>query len=499
MDQRTSAEALAADVAATSPDAARAVHKPSLLTKLAYGLGMVAYAVKDHGLKYFLLIFYAQVVGLDPRFVSTALLIALIADAFSDPIVGYWSDNLRSKWGRRHPFMYAVAVPVTVAYYFLWVPPHGWGQEALFVYLLAMTVVIRTLITFYETPAAALAAEITSDYDERATLMGWRAFFGWSGGNVLTIISFTVIFPAMATATIPNGQFNPESYRIYAMMACAVMFFAIMFSALGTHGEISHFPEAPPRRQLTLGAIFGEIFETLKTRSFAALFIASLLGFIASGFGASLTFYISTYFWGFTPTEIGILTSGVFISAAIGSPLAPVISRKWGKKRGAIFIGLLAFIGSPLPIVLRLAGLMPENGDPLLFPIIFAAITIDVALIICYQVLAGSMIADLVEDAEVRTHRRSEGLFFSAATFMRKWGEGFGIVLAGFVLAAIGLGAGAQQGEVSDDTIFLLGAVYVPVVLSLFLAVMACISFYQITREGHEENLRTLGSRSSGS
>ncbi|MEE4348879.1 MAG: MFS transporter [Pacificimonas sp.] len=485
----------------TRPDgtnAAAAVEgppKPSFLTKFAYGFGMVAYAVKDHGLKYFLLIFYAQVIGLDPRFVSSALLIAIVADAFSDPVVGYWSDNLRSRWGRRHPFMYAVAVPVTVAYYFLWVPPQGWGDEALFVYLLVMTVVVRTLITFYETPAAALAAEITSDYDERATLMSWRAFFGWSGGNVLTVVSFLVIFPAMATATIPNGQFNPESYRIYAMMACGVMFCAIMFSAIGTHGQIPHFPKAPPQRTLTLRTIFVEMMETLKTRSFAALFIASLLGFIASGFGASLAFYFSTYFWGFSPPEIGLLTAGVFLSAAIGAPLAPIVSRRWGKKKGAIIIGLVAFIGSPLPIMLRLMGLMPENGDPLLFPIIFAAIVIDVALIICYQVLAGSMIADLVEEAEVRTDRRSEGLFFSASTFVRKWGEGFGIVLAGFILSGIGLGAGLQQGEVSEQTLFLLGVVYVPIVLGLFLSVIACISFYEVSREGHEENLRQLGAR----
>ena len=473
--------------------------KPSLGTKFAYGLGMIAYAVKDHGLKYFLLIFYAQVIGLDPRLVSTALLIALIADAFSDPIVGYWSDNLRSKWGRRHPFMYGVAVPVTIAYYFLWVPPAGWEQEALFVYLLVMTIAIRTLITFYETPAAALVAELTTDYDERASLMSWRSFFGWSGGNVLTVISFTLIFPAMATVAIPNGQFNPDSYRIYALMACSVMFAAIMISALGTHGQIAHFPPAPPKRHLTLAMIFREIFETLRTRSFAALFVASLLGYIASGFAASLAFYFSTYFWGFTPTEIGLLTSGVFISAIIGAPMAPIISRKWGKKKGAIFMGLLAFIGSPLPTLLRLMGLMPENGDPLLFPIIFAAITIDVALIICYQILAASMIADLVEDAEIRTHRRSEGVFFAASTFMRKWGEGFGIVLAGFVLSGIGLAAGAQQGEVSDATLFRMGAVYIPITLGLYMSVIACISFYKLTREGHEDNLRRLDERRQAS
>ena len=83
-----------------------------MLTKLAYGFGSIAYGVKDGGLKYFLLLFYGQVIGVDQLLVGAAILVALVADAFSDPIVGYWFDNLRSRWGRRHPFMYVAAVPI---------------------------------------------------------------------------------------------------------------------------------------------------------------------------------------------------------------------------------------------------------------------------------------------------------------------------------------------------------------------------------------------------
>ena len=351
---------------------------PSLWTKFAYGFGSIAYGIKDQGFKYFLLIFYAQVVGLDARLVSTAILIALIADAFSDPIVGYWSDNFRSKWGRRHPFMYAAALPIVFSYFFLWTPPDGWSQQALFWYVVALSILIRTLITFYETPSAALAAELTGDYDERSSLLSWRYYFGWSGGNIMTVVSFLLIFPAFATAAIPNGQFNPESYRVYALIACGIILVAILVSSLGTHARIKELPQAPPKRHLTLGTIFREMIHTFSSRSFGALFAASLLGYVASGLGAGLAFYFSTFFWGFSPQQIGIITAGVFVSAIIGSMLAPIASRTLGKKRGAIIIGLVAFIGSPLPIFLRLLGVMPENGDPILFPIILAATVIDV-------------------------------------------------------------------------------------------------------------------------
>jgi Na+/melibiose symporter-like transporter len=468
---------------------------PGAGTSFAYGFGAVAYGIKDGGFKYFLLLFYAQVIGLDARLVSIALLVALVSDAFSDPIAGYWSDNFRSKWGRRHPFMYASALPVAVSYYFLWDPPSGWGQTQLFWYVLILSIVIRTFITFYETPSAALAPELTSDYDGRSKLLSWRYFFGWTGGNAMTVANFVLIFPLFATAAIPNGQFNPEAYSAYGLVASMLMFAAIMVSAIGTHGHIKRLPEAPPPRRLTLKTIFQEIFETLASRSFKALFGASLLGYIASGLSAGLAFYFSTYFWGFSSQQIGFITAGVFLSAVIGSTLAPWAGRRFGKKRGAISIGLIAFLGSPLPIFLRLIGVMPANGDPVLFPIILIATTIDVGLLIAYQILAASMIADLVEEAELKTHRRSEGLFFAATTFMRKCGEGGGIVLAGFIVTGAGLAAGAQQGQVPEDTLTRLGTVYVPTILALWLSMVAVISLYSLTREQHEENLRALKER----
>ncbi|MGB7406101.1 MAG: MFS transporter [Pacificimonas sp.] len=471
----------------------------SVGTRAAYGFGSVAFGVKDNGFKYFLLLFYAQVVGLDARLVSFALLIALVSDAFSDPVVGYWSDNFRSKWGRRHPFMYAAAIPVSVGYYFLWVPPVGWGQAEMFWYVVVLSVVIRALITFYETPSAALAPELTSDYDERSSLLSWRYYFGWTGGNSITVVTFALIFPAFVTTSIDNGQFNRDAYQAYGLISAALIFIAIMVSSLGTHGQIKHLNLPPPKRNLTLGRIFAEIFQTLSSRSFLALFVASLLGFIASGMSASLAFYFSTFFWGFTSAQIGILTFCVFISAIIGSTLAPVVSRKLGKKRGAIIVGLIAFLGAPLPIFLRLLDVLPPNGTDFIFWFVVIANTIDVGLIICYQILAASMIADLVEEAELRTGRRSEGLFFAAATFMRKCGEGAGIVVAGFVLTAVGLATGARQGEVSDDTLFTLGAVYVPTILTLWLTMIAVISFYRLTRAGHEDNLKKLAERNAAS
>ncbi len=464
----------------------------SFMTKLSYGFGAVAFGVKDNGFAYFLLLFYSQVIGVDARLVGLALTAALFIDAFIDPVVGYWSDNFRSRWGRRHPFMYAAAIPITATYFLLWNPPRGWSEMALFWYLLVLAVLIRVLISVYEIPSTAMAPELSEDYDERSSLQSYRSYFGWTGGNAMTVFMFAVLFPMFATTAIPNGQFNRDAYATYGMIASGLILVSIMVSSLGTHGHIQNLKAPPPKRILTPVKIFQEIFETLANRSFIALFIAAIFGAVASGLSAALAFYFYTYFWGFTTQQSGFVTMGVFVSAIIGAVLAPIISRTIGKKRGAIIIGLIAFLGSPVPIVLRLAHVLPGNESPAIFWIVFFTTMFDVGLIICFQILSGAMMGDLVEQAELKTGRRSEGIFFAASAFIRKVVGGLGLIAATMVLTLSGLPAGANPTQVSPETIWKLGAFYVPTILSLWMAMLAVMSAYTLTRTGHEENLRKL-------
>lgn len=471
---------------------------PSLKTKLAYGFGSVAYGVKDNGFNYFLLLFYSQVIGLDARLVGLAITIALILDAISDPIVGYWSDNLRSRWGRRHPFMYAAALPVAGTYFLLWNPPVGWDQQSLFWYLLVLAVFIRLFITFYEIPSSALAPELAADYDDRSSLISWRYYFGWTGGNAMSVLMFMVIFPAFATVAIANGQFNRDSYELYGIISSVLILLAILVSAWGTQSQVANLQLAPPKRHLTVRLVFHEIFQTLGNRSFIALFVAAIFGAVATGLSAALAFYFGTYFWGFTPFEQGVVTISVFASAVIGAYLAPVATRHMGKKRGAMIIGLIAFIGSPLPLVLRLMGLLPENGTPFIFWFVLITNMIDVGLIICFQILTSAMIADLVEQSELKTGRRSEGLFFAAATFIRKAVQGLGLLAASFVLTWAQFPAGAAPEDVPADALWRLGAYYVPAILTLWMLMMATISTYRLSRSDHEENLQRLAAGRTG-
>ena len=181
-----------------------------------------------------------------------------------------------------------------------------------------------------------------------------------------------------------------------------------------------------------------------------------------------------------------------FIAAVIGFVLAPLATRRLGKKRGAILVGLTAFLGAPLPVILRLFGVLPENGTDFIFWFIFITQTIDVGLIICYGILFASMISDLVEQSELHTGRRSEGLFFSAVTFIRKCTQGLGLMAASLVLWLAEFPTGATAAEVGEEALWRLGAWYVPAILCLWLTMILVISTYRLDRADHEENLRRL-------
>ncbi len=467
------------------------VPRLELSTKLFYGVGTVAFGVKDNGFSYLLLIFYNQVVGLSAPAVGLAIMIAMIFDALLDPIVGQVSDHWRSRWGRRHPFMYAAAVPVALSYLALWNPPH-WPVGMLFFYLLATAIVIRTFITFYEVPSSALAAELTQGYDERTVLLSYRYFFGWVGGLTLNLIAFAVLL--RPDATHPVGQLNPAGYARYGVVAAAVMFVAILVSAIGTHRHIPNF-KVPPRRRLGLVAMAREMIATWSHRSFLMLTLAGLATSMAAGLAAAMNNYFNTFYWEFTARQIAILTAGVFASAFLALFTAPPLSRRFGKRpSGMVLIALAVGVGVT-PLLLRLAGVLPANHSLALLVIIFFTSITATALSIGGATMVSAMIADVVEDSELKTGRRSEGLFFSASSLIAKAVSGIGVFAASLILALIRFPAAARPGHVPPEVMRHLAMVYVPIALGLYAVAIALMFGYKITRASHRDTLAQLAAK----
>tara|TARA_R110002049_G_scaffold9747_15_gene48896 strand:- start:3487 stop:4920 length:1434 start_codon:yes stop_codon:yes gene_type:complete len=463
-------------------------------TKVAYGFGAVAYGVKDNAFTVFLLFFYSRVIGMPAEQVGLAIMLVLIVDAISDPLVGHISDNLHSPWGRRHPFMYFSALPVSISFYFLWNPPEL-SSELMFYYLLAMAVLVRTLITLFEVPSTSLIAELTPDYDERTKLVGFRGFFGYLGAIGLTIVAYIFFFPKTEAYAI--GLMNPEGYIKYAMLGAFMMFIAILISSIGTHNRIPYLKSPPPKRAFNARQTARELKQTLSNRSFLALMGATIFGSTASGLQLSSANFLFTLFWEFTSEQIGIINMSLIFSVFLAVIIAPRVSRRIGKKKAAILFWFTAASLAPMPYLLRVIGLFPDNGSPALLPTILGIYTIDMALFISANITISSMFADIVEDSETSTGRRSEGIFFASRKFLEKSVSGLGIFMTSTVLVMVGISETATPGSLDQTTLARWAFVYAPTLLCLYMLAISLVFRYRIDREMHEQNLRQLAEESS--
>lgn len=465
-----------------------AERKLSAATRLFYGIGAIPYGVKVNGLVSLLLLYYNQVVGLPALQVSLAIMVAMIADAVFDPVIGQVSDNWSSRWGRRHPFMYAAAIPLSLAYLLLWMPPR-WSPAGVTAYLIVVMIVARTFITLYEVPNSALAAELTSDFDERTKLLSYRGLFSSIGGLTLNLAAYSIFL--VPDSQHPVGQLNPAGYFHYGVAASATILLAILISSVGTQSQAMSVV-APTAKKLKPRAMLAEILSTIAHRSFLMVTASALFTSMGYGVQASLNVYIGTYFWGISAAKFSVLTIFVFIASGLAFLIVPPLSERYGKKQAAIGLTLFSVFSISILISCRLLGVAPPNESPLLLPLLVIQVLAVNTSSVGAAMLTGSMIADVVEDSQVKTGRRSEGVFFAALSLIQKVVSGVGIFAAGMVLFLINFPEHARPGHVDAAIIRNLALVFLPILWILYGASLLFLRGYAITRESHQAALQRL-------
>jgi GPH family glycoside/pentoside/hexuronide:cation symporter len=458
--------------------------------KLTYGLGSVAYGVSAAVLSASVLqLYFNQVIGLPAVWVGFAIMVSLLADVILDPLIGHASDNLRSAWGRRHPFMYAAAIPVALFFYFLWHAPQGLDGVTLLVFAVAMLIAVRVSVASYEIPSTALTPELAPDYDKRTSLLAFRWFFAISAIAVIQIVLYTVYL--RQDAANPLGVLNRERYAEFGSMAAVVMFVCILVSSAATHSSIPYL-HRPPERKTSFGKTVREIASVFANPALLVLMGANILGGSGLGITVALSNYFYLHLWDLKPQMIGPLASGGLLASVIGVFLAPFLSRYFGKKRA--MVGLLAssMVCGLLPISGRLLGIMPPNGSTLLYILLFADVVLTAAVGLMGLVILTSMVADVVEDQQVKTGARSEGVLFAANGLVPKFTTGLGAFIAGSLISLVGFPIRAQPGTVDPDIVRHLALYYIPCVILLNGGSVLVLSFYKIDRAVHERNVAQL-------
>ncbi|OQW40523.1 MAG: sodium:melibiose symporter [Proteobacteria bacterium SG_bin5] len=456
---------------------------------MSFGVGSVAYGIKDNGFATFLLLYYNQVMGLPAATVGTVIALVLVVEAFADPLVGYLSDNTRGAWGRRHPWMYGSALPVALGWLLLWNPPAGWSQGALLGYLFGAALLVRLALSMFEIPGAAIGPELSSDYDERTRLFAYRYLFGWIGGLAMLFLAYVVFL--VPDATHPVGLQNPLGYSRMALAGAIAMAGAILLSSLGLHREIPHLPPAEPQ-EASLAAHFAAFAQTVRNKAFLILMLAGVFAYSAQGVSFALSNYMYSFVWRFEGADLMLLPLVLLIGAGSAFVLAPILTRRGDKNRAAAVLVIACGVLLAGPYLLHWLGLFPAPGRPSTTYLLFAIFAVNTAAGVAGFILGASMLSDVTEDSQRRTGRRSEGVFFAGSFFVQKLVGGLGTFLAGQILALAAFPANATPGAVSEDVVERLAILFAGVVFAGYGAAGVANWFFPFGRAAHAERIAAV-------
>lgn len=457
-----------------------------LSTKLAFGAGQLAEGAMNAAFSLLLFFYYTQVLGLSGTLTGAGIFIALVFDAVTDPLVGSLSDGLRHRWGRRHPFMYASALPLALFFALVFSPPAGLGAVGLFAWLTVFAVLSRGSMTLYHVPHLALGAELSTDYRERTLIVAYRTFFGVLGAALLLVLGFVLFL--RATPEFPVGQLNPDAYSGFGLFFGLLMALAILISARGTHDRIPWLPRPPADLEPFGPARFlREILEALSNPSFRAVFLALIWFYVARGVDAVLLVHMGTYFWELPTEQLRWFAVMSILGVLVGTPMWAALRRSL-EKRTAFVIGILWFSSIvTLPPMFKILGWFPAQSSALYYPTILTATFVGALSVGGALMASGSMLADVADEHELRTRRRQEGIFFGALSFSSKASIGIGGFIAGIGLDLIRFPTTAAPGTVPEPVVVALGVLYGPGVFGAALLAVWAASRYTIDRDRHGE------------
>ncbi len=486
--------------------------KVPFATKFNYAFGQIGEAAFMSLTITFAAIYYNQALRLRADLVGWALALAVFFDAVSDPVIGALSDRWKSKWGRRHPFLFIAPVPLALCLYFLFTPPLSLTalqqgtqlppQMPLFIWMAVWHILARFFLTLYIVPHLALGAELSSDYNERASVFGFNAMFGY---GFITFFGFIAWKMLEGTSTraydgqIVPRHLNASSYPPVVFLACCLVIMGIWVCAFGTRKEIGHLARPSQNLpRLTPLTIVRDIYQTCQNRNYLMLLIALFFFSLTWGMGETLLPYLNTYFWEMEGTQLKWFAFTMMIGYISGALVTPFWIKKFGKRLVCTAMAALYFIVIPIPVLARLMGwnlLISANGTTQLFLFLMVH-----SAIYCHcggglNVVVMSMLADIVDQHALKTGRVQTGIFYAARTFFSKASYSFATLIAGLALTyLVRLPVGAVPDKLPPDVITRLGWVHQLGCIGALVSVFFYAQ-YRLTKTDHARIREQLESR----
>jgi GPH family glycoside/pentoside/hexuronide:cation symporter len=457
--------------------------------KIVFAFGNTPSGIMVNSLNWLTMPIYNMALGVSPVLLGFAMGIPKIWDALTDPWMGNITDNTRTRWGRRRPFLAIGAVLGALVYAFIWNPPKL-GETGLFIYFTFIGILLSTAYTVYIVPMNGLASELTYDYNERTRLMTWRA---WGGTLFGLVIAWTYKLCFLGTAQGASMQAGIRkvlghgttdrimqffgSTELEGARAMGWIFAGLILLTGITPAFVLREKVSATRNQRKIG--FKESFGyTLKNRTF--LLLCGIVFFVISGIFmiAPLQSYICIYYIYDGDRAAGAQLIGLSqtvwtIANMISIPIIGWCGVRFGKKQTLLAAMALAIIGN----LLRWVCMNPR------YPYLFLANQALMAPgMVAIWIMEASMIADVTDMDELETGLRREGMFGAVQSFVFKLSNAAVLGVSGLLIAFTGVNIDLI-GPQDQPTVLKMRMLFT-FVPAIFIAIAALFAWrYPLTRE----------------
>ena len=427
--------------------------------------------------------------GMSPALVGLLGALPRLTDAITDPLMGYISDNTKSKWGRRRPYMFFGAIAVGVVFALLWQLPRGQSESFYFWFFLAGSLIFFLAYTVYATPWVALGYELTPDYHERTRLMGVQNFIG----NIAYMIS-PYFLAIMYSKTMFDDVVDGAAYLAIMIAVVAIGLGILPAVFLRERFKAADSTDDEEQPGSGIGHIIMDFLrgfgKTLKFAPFLKLCAATFLVFNGFILIASFQSYVIIYYVFGGDASAGaefVGHSGLLqaVTALAVIALVTWMATKIGKRRAFFVSTGVSMVG----YALKWFCYTPDNPWLVLIPAPLMAFGLAGLF-----TLMPSMVADVVDMDELNTHERREGMYGSIFWWVVKLGQSVAIFGGGLLLVATGFDVDLGGGQ-SAETIRLMRLfdAFVPCLAS-GVAIWS-IATYSITEEKAHEVRSQLEAR----
>jgi GPH family glycoside/pentoside/hexuronide:cation symporter len=461
-----------------------------LWLKLIYGSGEWSYASFGTLRQIFYAIFLTDVVGLDARLASFAALVGVIWDAINDPIVGIISDRVKTRWGRRRPFLLFFSIPFGLSFLLLWWAPPWHNQIALMLTVMFAYMLSDTFQTLVSVPYNTLTPEITPDYDERTSLTGFRMFF-----NLLASLTTAVAAPMIVKGAVQAGASSQQGYITVAALfgGLAALPFLLIFAVVRERPrDPTQAEEQIPFRE-SLRAAWNNVPFRFATGVYMLNWItfdlvALMLPFFLIYWVSQGNSVASMSLLGDKIALQSVVLGLLLITAVVALPLWTWLSHRFSKR--SAYIIAMGFWAIVQMVILTV---QPGQVSFILALAILAGVSVSSA-----HVLPDAIFPDVLEWDELRTRRRREGIYYGMKNFVRKMAGALAIFLALQTLGWFGYQsppAGVTQFQQSGSALSAIRFMTGPVGTLFLCSAMVVAWFYPLTRERHARIRRLLARR----